>query len=83
MRALWVLVLVCVAAVVSADQCTDACDAQYTDGLAITFCGTDGLTHSTHYSALRHSLCYDYCGVMALYAWCRRRRHDSQVAALH
>lgn len=48
-----------------ANECTDQCDEQYVDEIPVSFCGTDQLTHQTHYLAL--SDCYNSCDVNVYY----------------
>ena len=48
-----------------ANECTDQCDEQYVDEIPVSFCGTDQLTHQTHYLAL--SDCYNSCDVNVFY----------------
>lgn len=54
---------------VSADTCTDACDASYLTGMPTTMCGTDLETHHTYFDALcnTHSCYKDECFVMTYY----------------
>ena len=52
-------------ALVSANSCTDAADASST-GYAAVICGTDFVTHYTHYSSFEDDS-YAVCGVMTYY----------------
>ena len=50
-----------------ANSCTQSCDELYPGGNAVTMCGTDGVTHSTHSDAFYDNDCYDLCGIMTYY----------------
>lgn len=55
-----------IAIFITADPCTDSCDATYQDGLPVSFCGTDLIQHNSHYPAFDEQ-CYDACFIMAYY----------------
>ncbi|CAM9500878.1 unnamed protein product, partial [Ectocarpus fasciculatus] len=50
-----------------ADECTDSCDAAYTQGIPVTMCGTDFETHVAHGETFYDNKCYDLCGIMTYY----------------
>jgi hypothetical protein len=51
---------------VDANECTDECDLTYKGGIEVGFCGTDAISHKSHYEAFE-TKCYDVCGVMTMY----------------
>jgi hypothetical protein len=61
--------VICQLGFVSASLCTDNCDQTKTAGSLVTWCGTDGQTHTTTQSAITldgvslSSDCYSLCGI--------------------
>jgi hypothetical protein len=52
-----------------ASECTDACNSAHPNGIAVTFCGIDGVTYHTTSETLsgNEGACFLNCGVTALY----------------
>jgi hypothetical protein len=76
---------------VSATLCTAACDAQYTTGAIVTWCGTDDNDHTTTQSAIAQvyttlaSDCYSLCGISVKHVgpcdcpnWCYNETGNGQ-----
>lgn len=62
-------ILVVFQVALATDECIRQCDALYSEGMPITFCGIDGRTYNTTSDAILQgtSSCYLVCGVAAQY----------------